>query len=405
MRERVNYRWVVMGALWSGTLFLTWVNFSLGVMLPRIGPELSLTPIRAGLLGSLTGVAAALLSMPLSLWLSRFSAKVVVGMAVLGGVLFTLLQGWSPSFEEMLVSRALFVVAIPALRPATALLIGQWFQPGEFAQVNSLTAGLTSMGQTLGIALTPWLMLALGGWRSTFYALGLLGLAITLFWLLLGRQNLTPEYRASLAAQEGTPLRALTRYRTLWLLAFCQIGSALAYNAFLTFWPTFATTVRGLPLTTTGLLMSLFPIGSVIGSFSAGAISNWLGLRKPVIWLPGLILPGAYLVSINSDAIPVIGLALFVVGFCALVVVPIIFTYPYELQDITPREVAVAWGLVTTVTTTGGALGPLVTGGLQQATGSLHTALTFAAVCALTLGVLPFFLPETGWRAPKGEAI
>jgi len=150
--------------------------------------------------------------------------------------------------------------------------------------------------------------------------------------------------------------------------------------------------------------MSLFPIGSVGGSFSAGFISDRVGLRKPLIWVPGFILPLAYLGVTYLEAIPLLAVLLFIIGFCALEVVPIIMTFPYELRGISPREVAVALGLVTTVTTFGASAGPIATGWLTQTLGSLTQALTVAALCAITLGVLPLFLPETGWRARREEA-
>lgn len=398
-----GYRWVVMGLFWAIGLFINWVIISLGVMLPRMSPDLSLTPVLAGWLGSVSWMATTLLNMPFSLWFSRFSAKLIVAIVTAGAAAATVLQGWAPGFQEELVSRILFVLALPALTPATVLLLQQWFRAEEISRANSLAMGIGSAGQTLGISLTPWLMATLGGWRPTFYALGALGLTFALLWPVLARENLSQEYRDSLAAQEGTPLRALAHYPMLWVLAFCQIGGALAYSSFLTFWPTFVTVTHHLSLTTAGLLMSLFPIGSIVGSFSAAAISDRLGLRKPVIWVPGFILPLAYLISINTEAVPIMGAALFVAGFCALVVVPIIFAYPYELAGIKPREVAVAWGLIGTVASAGAAAGPLTVGAIHQATGSLPTALTIAAVCALTLGVLPLFLPETGWRARKNQ--
>jgi ACS family glucarate transporter-like MFS transporter len=247
-------------------------------------------------------------------------------------------------------------------------------------------------------------MVLVGGWRNAFYFFGGLMLLTTALWLVLAREHRHPEYQARMAAQEGTPLKVLVRYRMLWLLAFCQIGSALAWLAFLTFWPTFAIQAYGLPLITAGYLIGLLPFGSIFGSFLSGILSDRLGLRKPLIWIPGLCLPVCYLVVLYTDSVPVLAGVLFFIGFCAFVVVPIIYTFPYELEGIRPREIAVASGLVYTVTTFGGSLGPLVAGFVTQATGSLHGALVFCAMCAVTLGVLPMFLPETGWRAQRRRA-
>lgn len=93
MDRGLGYRWVVTGLFWGLNFVLTWVSISLGVMLPQMGPELAMSPIAVGWLGSLSWMAMALLSMPTSLWLSRFSPKLVVGLAAASGMVFTLLQG------------------------------------------------------------------------------------------------------------------------------------------------------------------------------------------------------------------------------------------------------------------------------------------------------------------------
>ena len=399
-----SYRWVVMGTFCSMMLVWNLVSMSLGVMLPGMTEELGLTPLAAGWLGAVAFLAMAVLSIPFGNYLSGYSVKVILGLAAVVATLTTFGQGWAPDLASELAMRSVFVIPLVFLRLAPVLLIQQWFQAREYATANGITNGAMNIAQALGLGLTPWLMILVGGWRNAFYFFGGLMLLTTILWLVLAREHLHPEYQTRMAAQEGTPLRALVRYRMLWLLAFCQIGSALAWAAFLTFWPTFAIQDRGLSLITAGYLIGLLPFGSIFGSFLSGILSDRLGVRKPLIWLPGLCLPVCYLTILSTDSIPVLAGVLFFSGFCAFVVVPVIYTLPYELEGIRPREIAVASGLVFTITTFGGGSGPLVAGFLTQATGSLHGALTVCALCAITLGVLPMFLPETGWRAQRRRA-
>ena len=129
----------------------------------------------------------------------------------------------------------------------------------------------------------------------------------------------------------------------------------------MTFYPTYALEKLDISLTTVGLLMAAFPIGGVVGSMSAGALSELIGRRKPFIWVPGLILPAAYLGLLMVDSFLPAYLLLFLSGLCAMAVPPILATIPLDMR-LPPREVAVALGLVRTLFPIGATIGPLLVG-------------------------------------------
>ena len=64
---------------------------------------------------------------------------------------------------------------------------------------------------------------------------------------------------------------------------------------------------------------------------------------------------------------------------------PILFTIPFHLPGIRPRELAVAVSVTMMLSSAGIALGPLVTGFLQQSLGDLRTALFIVSFGALSL--------------------
>ena len=79
---------------------------------------------------------------------------------------------------------------------------------------------------------------------------------------------------------------------------------------------------------------------------------------------------------------------------------PVIITMVYLLPDIKPREVAVGLSFVYTCIDTGTAVGPLLVGFLQEATGDLRLSLMITVLFPLTL-VLAAFLLRT--RLPRQE--
>jgi nitrate/nitrite transporter NarK len=72
-----SYRWVVMG-LWlfanvAGFMVMT----NIGALLPAIDSDLGLSPSQLGVLGSIAFWGNVTLAIPLSWWVSRYSAKLL----------------------------------------------------------------------------------------------------------------------------------------------------------------------------------------------------------------------------------------------------------------------------------------------------------------------------------------
>ena len=141
----------------------------------------------------------------------------------------------------------------------------------------------------------------------------------------------------------------------------------MAWATFVTFFPTFAQDEHGLSLITVGLLFSAFPIGGTIGSLTVGPLSNWVRRRKPFIFTQGFIMPVLYLTILSmgpdnpliswlpdsflsSDSWTLALIPFLVIqGMMTSSVVPMIMTVPFDMQ-FRPREVAVAVGLIRTIT-------------------------------------------------------
>ena len=62
---------------------------------------------------------------------------------------------------------------------------------------------------------------------------------------------------------------------------------------------------------------------------------------------------------------------------------PIVLTVPFELAGITPREIAVAMGVLEVALRTGSVAGPLIAGFLQEANGDLAMALIVTSLFGL----------------------
>ncbi len=391
------YAWVVMGNLWGMDLANTFVFMSIGVLIPIWREDLGMTPLQAGLMGSAGFMGFGLMALPASIWLTRFNPRLVTLLAALGMGAAALLHAVAPTVEVLLAARFSFVVMAVCRIQMQVIFIQQWFRARLYAVVNGFDFGIRSVGQMAGTMVTPALVSLLGGWREVHLLMAAALVVLCAVWLLAGRERRRTQAEGGPAPQVGSPAGALRRHKVLWLVAGCQMGAALAFASFMTFYPTYSLEKMDISLADAGVLMAAFPIGGIAGSVFGGALSEKIGRRKPFIWIPGLVLPVAYAGLLMMDSFAPAFLLLFVAGMCAMVVPPILATIPLDMR-LPPREVAVALGLVRTLFPIGATMGPLVVGILQEMTGSLFVGLCAVSPMALTLLFGGRLLPETGSR-------
>jgi MFS family permease len=371
------------------------VFMSIGVLIPIWKEDLGLTPLQAGIMGSAGFLGFGLMALPSSIWLTKYNPRLVTLVCALGMAGAALAHAVAPNVWFLLIARFAFVLLAVSRLQIQVMFIQQWFQQRLYAVVNSLDFSIRSVGQMAGTAVIPSLILLLGGWRAVHVAIAAALAILSFAWLFLGRERHRTQEEGGSPPQVGSPVGVLRRYKALWIVAGCQVGEAVVFASFMTFYPTYAIDHLNISLTTVGLLMAAFPVGGILGSLIAGPLSQLTGRRKPFVWVSGLFLPGLYFGMLLVDSVPLAMLLLLGAGFFAMMVPPILATIPLDMR-LAPREVAVALGLIRTLFPMGATLGPLIVGAIQESTGSLFLGLAVVAPLAFTLFLGGKLLPETG---------
>lgn len=395
-----NYGWVVIGAFMAIDSMVHAMMFSLGVFLPPISDELGMSLGQAGWLGSFNWMVPALLSIPFASLLARYRPKRLVALSTLAAVPLVVLQAWSPNYWILLVARIAFMAVTLARVPARPQLVRQWFPASRITLVNSvLTVGIGAAGATV-IFVTGDLIEALNGWRNTFYLFAGLSALTFLGWVILGRENPHPVTDITAEPREPFPIKALVRYKTLWLLGTGITGDMLCFGAMETLWPRFALQEGLVSLEQASYCLGLSYYGFMIGCMVGGIISDKIGRRKPLLWIPGFFLPPLTLGIVFSHSFPLLAVLWFLWGLSE-VYFPIIYTIPYELPRIKTSEVAVATAFVGSMFTAGAAIGPIMAGYVAQAFGSLQLGLGVTCVFPFLLVIAGLLIPETGPAARR----
>ena len=394
-----KYAWVVMSILWGMDIINMLVFFSLGLLVPVWTEDLGVTPIEAGLLGSVGFLGFGLMALPAAIWITKYNPRLVALLSSIGMTIAVLLHAIATSVEILLLARFGFVVMTVIRIQVQVIFIQQWFKPSLYPLVNSLDFSFRSVGQVIALAATSFLIAVLGGWRALFIAIGVAAASLTILWGFYGREPNNHRENTSNSNLENNPAGVLRREKIIWITSSSQMGAATAFASFINFYPTFAIERSGISLEAIGLIMSLYPIGGIIGSITAGPLSQAIGRRKPFIWIGGIALPILYTAMLWVDSGLVLATLMFCAGVFSMVVPPTLTNIAFDLE-LPPRELSVALALMRTLFPVGATIGPVFVGILAEVTGSLFLGLSIVAPLAATLFIAGIFLPETG---PKGS--
>lgn len=371
----------------SGFMVMT----TIGILLPAIDSDLGLSPSQKGLLGSAAFWGNVTLAIPLSWWVSRYSAKLLTAVTLSLGTLFLFLQGWAPVFSVLLMGRLAFGIAVVAGHPARAILTQQWFPPREIVMVNSVSNALFGLVVGGGQVVTPFILASsANNWRATLYIFGALFAVLTVLWIALGRERAAAPQQRREASQEVSILKGALTYRDLWITGLGFLGASLVLSSFLSFFPTLMLDTYNVPLPFSGGILAVSIFMGGIAGLGFGYLAMNTGKGKIILQTLGLLMVVTYVGMTLTSSVP----ALFALSFLngiAWGFWPILFTVSFHLPGIRPREVAIAVSFTMMMSSGGTALGPLVTGFLQEYLGDLKMSLlmvSFAPLSLTTAGTL-----------------
>ena len=386
--EYPRYRFWILIFLGLANTLNTLISLSLGILLPGISEDLDLSPSEQGWLGSSALIGNLILAIPVSLWLSRIRPKLVLSVVMLLSTFFIFVQGWAPIFAVLILGRLGFGLAIVARNPARVTLTAQWFPRREFLLVNGIVNATFGAAAVGGFLLTPFLLIWLDdSWRATLTVYGIVFLVVSLGWILIGRDRPTQEQNKEQPVERGSPLRSLLRYREVWILVIAVGGVALMSNSLITFLPTLLLDNHDIPLTTSGIILA---VSAIVESTSSVIVALYISrrskrdIRRPLLILFGIAAVASAAGIVLTGSIPLLFFwaVLHGIGFGHA---PIIFTLPFELSGISLREIAVIVGVMEVAMRGGAAIGPVLAGFLQEATGELDVGMIVTAFFALSL--------------------
>lgn len=259
---------IALYALTAGAFGIGVTEFVIMGLLREIGADLSVSIAQAGLLISGYALGVVFGAPIMTILTARMPRKrVLLGLMVIF-IIGNIVCAVAPSYSLMMVARV-----VTALAHGTFFGVGSVVATSLVAENKRASAiavmftGLT-VANVLGVPFGTWLGQTLG-WRSTFWAVSLVGIAA----LLVIAALLPKDDRAPDATDWRADLRAIGRLPVLLGLATTVFGYAGVFTVF-TYIAPLLTQVAGLSDSAVSPILLVFGGGMIIGNILGGKLAD-----------------------------------------------------------------------------------------------------------------------------------
>jgi MFS transporter, ACS family, L-galactonate transporter len=379
---------------------------TLSIANPLIRHDLGLSIADMGLLLSAFLWAYAFSQLPGGALTDRIGPRRLLGLGLLVWSLAQGAAGIVASFWQFVVARVFLGAGEAPMFSGAARVVRDWWNVHDRALPTGIWNCSSSLGPTIAPPLLTVLMLQFG-WRWMFVIMGIAGVIVALLWYGIYREvneaglsepeahyltedeeQREPEQRVSFREW-----RRLFRYRVTWGLIFGFFGIVYMVWLFQAWLPGYLEIQRHMSVRATGFVAAIPYACGVVGSIGAGWVTDRLmrggfspinSRKVPII--VGLIgMAGFTFIAAETEsnvvAVAAISGAVFFAGGAS--------GMSWALASVAaPAHCTASLGSIQNFGGyLGGALAPMLTGFIVQATGNFAPALLLGAAIALASAV------------------
>ncbi|MFC9355720.1 MFS transporter [Rhodococcus sp. NPDC057014] len=377
-------------------LFAAWVvdyidRLAINLALPSIGAEFGLGHTQQGMVISAFFLSYALCQIPGGLLADRFGSRRVVSWSLLIWSLFTALTGTAWAFAVLLAIRFLFGVGQGVYPAAAMKAVAERTAPGQ----RMTATGWAQSSNAFGAVLAPLIaapIIALWGWRMSFFAVAGLGVLVWAAIQLWLPTTLPQSGDTETRPDQPGGLRAVLASGVMWRFTLMFFGYGIIVWGLNSWIPSYLQTERGISLTGSGLLSAIPALVGGVAIILGGKLIDRLGGRHRVIVVPAMTICAVSILFLNrvtslTEFVALLSLATASATLCYMP----IFAIP--MRTLPAGLVGTGSGMINFGGQAAGFVTPMVMGALVDRY-SYTAAFAFLVVGAVLAGAFALGTPQ-----------
>lgn len=408
---------------------------ALSIANTTIQKDMLISPSEMGILLSAFSLAYAFAQLPMGMIIDKLGSKIALGGALMVWSIAQTASGFVNSFSGFFALRVLLGIGEAPMFPSAAKTLNEWFEEHERGTPTGIVWSATCIGPCLAPPLLTLFMVNFS-WRGMFIITGVLGIVLSLCWLMFYKSR--AQYLKELAAQGREPIVQavqadaapkasffagwldLFKHRSTWGTFLGFMGVIYMLWLHLTWLPGYFQREHGLDPYQTAWVVSFAYVFGAIGTIAAGRICDRLVKRgvgvlnsRKYTVIGGLVFAAVFtlpltLVTGLSGCIALLCLALFGINLSSATAWMVVNTVVDTKRVASLGSIQNFGGYIA------GSIAPIVTGFSVQYSGTFATAFAVSAIVALLSAIAYFVLLKTpipehtgtaqkAWQANDGE--
>ncbi|MDF2940455.1 MAG: sauU 1 [Gammaproteobacteria bacterium] len=314
---------VLIVILCAGFLFYKYVlQVSPSIMTHQLMQEFQVNGMGLGNLAATFFYAYFVTQLFVGILLDKYSVRLLSSLAILISALGACLFADTQSLFLAALYRAMMGFGAAFATVCYLKTTAVWFKPNQFAFISGLLATAAMLGAVFGVAPLSFVVQAYG-WRNCLMGCGIAGIALSIVFFIVVRDQSFIGPAASRQAKHGIDLKAVgavLKNKQNWLLTFYSGLSFTPVAVFGGLWGNpFLQESYAISQTQAASLVSLSFLGLAVGGPLLGLLSDRLGKRIQIMLLGNVLALMALGLVIYCSFLPywLTGILLFVFGFGA----------------------------------------------------------------------------------------
>jgi len=358
--------------------------------------ELALTHAQTSLLYSIPLMMIGAVAVPAGILSDRIGIRKAAGIGAIILALGSILRSTATTPSSLLAFTFIYGIGMGWVWPNLPKLVGAWAPREKIGLITGIYSAGLYAGAAVGIAFTmPLVFPITNTFQGVFFFWGIPPIVAATLWWILVREPPSNVVNDEPITQDSTPFRQVIQNRSLWLLsAFFLLYSIFIYSW--VGWTPASLILKGATPELAGFISSITMWIAIPIVFVIPRLSHKLGLRKPFLWVPAIIMAIAAW-AVISISLPMSWLPMVLVAVAEASMLVTMLSLPIEM--VPEKDIGTASGLMLGIGHAGALVGPWITGHLFDLTGNLNASFLFlAGIVIASIGIV-FKLPETGPRA------